>query len=235
MNHLKNYQIVEPLNKNQHLKLILNEKNKEWRSGLFSKILEEEATITFDDENFKVVSKSKGDPLHEKEWQNKINLIIRNYCADFSIETIKYEKEYEEITHVIYKIEETRKIYLMDYFIEKESKTLLIISHKENIEKFFKQNEELFLKKNFDTSPSIFIKPSILSKPPNEETIIKNNQIDDNKFDKRKLILKNVPKGKKEQDIKRYAFILTKINATSSILSDEKSRTWIVNFDSDIG
>jgi hypothetical protein len=49
------------------------------------------------------------------------------------------------------------------------------------------------------------------------------------------LILKNISKGKKEQDIKRYALNLTKINASSSNLSDDKSGTWIVNFDSDIG
>ena len=54
-------------------------------------------------------------------------------------------------------------------------------------------------------------------------------------FDKRKLFLRNVPKKKKIDDVKRYISCLTNANFVSCKLHDEKTGTWLVNLESDIG
>ena len=53
--------------------------------------------------------------------------------------------------------------------------------------------------------------------------------------DKRKLFLKNVPKKKKIDDVKRYTSCLTNANFVSCELHDEKTSTWLVNLESEIG
>ena len=56
-----------------------------------------------------------------------------------------------------------------------------------------------------------------------------------NDSNKRRIILKNISRNKSEQDILRYAFYLTKVNAISCKIHDEQPGAWLVNFENDIG
>ena len=165
-NDLTKYELVKPFFNYPFLNIMLNGRNQQWQKELFEIIQkQEDVSITFDKTNLKVISNTNIDiPLND--WSKKINSLISDYLKEFYMEIIKYDKEkYQEIVNMMNKIEEIRKIYLIDYNIKLNSNNLFLMGRKTHIEDFYERNESF---KKFSTKYKL---------NPEEKTLIDNSII----------------------------------------------------------
>ena len=148
-NDLTKYELVKPFFNYPFLNIMLNGRNQQWQKELFEVIQKQEnVSITFDKANLKVISNTNIN-IGLNAWSNKINSLISDYLKEFSMEIIKYDKEqYQEIVNMMNKIEEIRKIYLIDYNNKLNSNSLFLMGRKIHIEDFYQRNESF---KKFST------------------------------------------------------------------------------------
>ena len=130
------------LSSNLFLKIILNGRNQQWQKELFEIIKKKEnVSIAFDENNFNVVSNANLN-INFNDWENKIDDLISKYYKEFNIETIQYEMEqYDDIKKMLEKIEEIRKLYLIDYLHKSDLNILFLMGRKMHIEDFYERNE----------------------------------------------------------------------------------------------
>ena len=123
------YVLTQSLSNNLFLKIVLNGRNQQWQKKLFDKLQEQEnLSITFDETNFKISSNIVLDESY-RDWEYKIDYLIGEYLeVQFKKEIIEYKREqYAEIRKMIEKLEETRKLYPIDYFHKADSISLYLM------------------------------------------------------------------------------------------------------------
>lgn len=181
----------------------MRDRNKAWKNRLFELIQKENAKIIYDDRNFKVVSNPR-TTMSEHEWLRKTDFVLKNYFNEFKMETITYEREqYQDIVQLMDKIEEIRKLYLIDYLNKTDIKSLFIIGRKEHIEDFYQRNERFKkLSKTFkaENDSSVVLKSINIPKLQNDDSV----------YNKNELINMIMPKIKSMFDIQEYIFITGK-------------------------
>jgi hypothetical protein len=210
-NEEKKYELVKPLRRNSYLSIILRDRNQTWKNRLHELIRKENATPTIDDDgNLKIVSNSKIKTPFQ-EWKRKFDLILSNYFNEFHMEEIRYERDqYQDIVHMMEKIEEIRKLYLIDYLNNLNTPCIFLIGRKEHFEDFYQRNEsfkkysKLFkseFKSTFNSNDS-----SVVIKSFN----IPKLQNDDGVYNKNEIINMILPKIKSMFDVQEYTFNIDK-------------------------
>ena len=132
-NDLKKYELVKHFNNHTFLKIMLNGRNQQWQKELFEVIQKENVSITFDEKDFKIISNVNPN-IPFILWSYKIEYLISEYFKEFYMEIIKYGREqYQEIVGMMDKIEEIRKMYLIDYLNKLDSNSLFLIGRKIHI------------------------------------------------------------------------------------------------------
>jgi hypothetical protein len=120
------------------------------------------------------------------------------------METITYDREqYQDIVQLMDKIEEIRKLYLIDYLNKTDIKSLFIIGRKEHIEDFYQRNERFKkLNKTFkaDSDNSVVLKSINIPKLQNDDSVYNKNEI----------INMIMPTIKSMFDIQEYTFNIGK-------------------------
>jgi hypothetical protein len=170
-NDLKSYELVKPFFNYPFLNIILNGRNQQWKKELFEIIQKQvDVSITFDKTNLKVISNTNINiPLND--WSKKINSLISDYLKEFYMEIIKYDKEqYQEIVNMMNKIEEIRKIYLLDYSNKLNSNNLFLMGRKMHVEDFYQRNEsfkKFSIKYKLNAEEKTLIDNSIIIKSVN--------------------------------------------------------------------
>ena len=129
---------------NKFLRLIINDRNKEWRKD-FIDLIESDQSLTLNIHDNEIVIQSKYQTKDNVNyWSKKVNMKIGSMFPMFRMEKITYKLEdLQEIQRLIEKIEDIRKIYLIDYFDDRLKMTLDVIGKKIHIEDFFQRYPEL--------------------------------------------------------------------------------------------
>ena len=209
-NEDKKYELVKPLKRNSYLSIVLRDRNEIWKNRLHELIRKENATPTCDDEHFKIVSNSIIKTPFQ-EWKRKFDLLLSSYFNEFHMEEIRYEREqYQDIVHMMEKIDEIRKLYLIDYLNNLHTPCIFLIGRKEHFEDFYQRNEsfkkysKLFkseFKSTFNSNDS-----SVVIKSFN----IPKLQNDDGVYNKNEIISMILPKIKSLFDVQEYTFNIDK-------------------------
>ena len=133
------WELTKPFKNNMFLKMLLSEKNAQWRLELISKLQTSNTKVTVDSEGLSVSTTSQMGAY--KNWCIVMNAIISAYFEEFKYETISYEaSKKDDILKLTQQIEEIRKIYLMDFELIENKLQLYVISRKNHFDDFFLRN-----------------------------------------------------------------------------------------------
>ena len=172
----KVYKVKKPLKNNSYLTMILNDRNDAWKRELYMCIKKENAIATHD-HVYLIITSSNSQSRTERDWSKHINSVISEYFKEFELKTIKSdEAAFKEVNSIIQKIEDIRKLYLIDYI--REDKTLYFMGRKDHMADFLNRNQLLQSLKSSDNSFET-IKSSIVNIPvlKNESRIFSKSSL----------------------------------------------------------
>ena len=136
-NNLNSYQITKSIENNKFLKILLSKRNETWKKELFEKLELEDGRATFDDKSLTIKKSNSYTILTEREWCKKIDRTITEFFREFHLESIDFDQSsLNEINQLKSKIEEIRKIYLIDYYQASNSR-LFLLGRKPHVVDFF--------------------------------------------------------------------------------------------------
>ena len=136
-NNLNTYQITKSIENNKFLKILLSKRNETWKKELFEKLELEDGRATFDDKSLTIKKSNSYTILTEREWCKKIDRTITEFFREFHLESIDFDQSsLNEINQLKSKIEEIRKIYLIDYYQASNSR-LFLLGRKPHVVDFF--------------------------------------------------------------------------------------------------
>jgi hypothetical protein len=180
--NVKTYQLTKTLENNKFLKMVLSKRNETWKKELFEKLEKEDGRVTFDEKTFTVTKSNNRTILTEMEWCKKIDRLITEYFREFHLESIDFDQSsLNEINKLKLKVDDIRKIYLIDYYQTTDSRLFLLgrISHVTDFFdrfpdlKFLSKLEKDEFKETNNTKTNL-IKDNILNNNNNEDMINKS-------------------------------------------------------------
>jgi hypothetical protein len=106
---------------------------------------EKDAIVTFDPNDFIVTCANPKSINNKKNWILKMDQILSDFFKNFHMEKLKYKTkaDYDLLKPLIQKIDDIRKLYLIDYFHNTSTGELFIMSTKIHMEDFFDRNPSL--------------------------------------------------------------------------------------------
>jgi hypothetical protein len=134
---------TKKLTNNTYLKLILFDRNKQWREDLIEKYKSEKnVKVTFDQNDFIVTCANPNSITNKNNWIHKMDQVLSDYFKNFHMEKLKYKTrtDYDMLKPLIDKIDDIRKLYLIDYFHNASTCELFIISTKIHMDDFYDRN-----------------------------------------------------------------------------------------------
>jgi hypothetical protein len=123
------------------VKLILSNRNENWRNELISSIRKQQnVDITFDYNHLVAIS-NKFNLLSELDWSIEINNLIMNFVKEFYFLEINYYSfNYDFVKCLTVEIESLRHNFSVDYFNSIDDFKLYIFGRNDDVSNFIKSN-----------------------------------------------------------------------------------------------
>ncbi len=137
------FKIVKSLDNNFILNVITMKRNDLWRREFFEKINQANGYASIDSNSLTIVKSNLNTNISQREWSKEINDAITFFIRGFSLELIDYKNIVNRkniVKDLKDKIEEMRRVYLIDFVDYKGASRLNIIARKAHINDFFERN-----------------------------------------------------------------------------------------------
>ncbi|CAF0802138.1 unnamed protein product [Brachionus calyciflorus] len=137
------YVLEKRMENNIFLQLILKDRNTAWKNDLKENIDRFKANFNYDTVAFKIISLiNPGKDIIA--WRREADDVLKNFFREFSTKSFTYDKTHLEFIFDLKKcIEETRQLYLIDYFDDPKDSKLSVMAKKPQMKAFLEKYPQI--------------------------------------------------------------------------------------------